>query len=89
MDISAQAESKAILIFPLLLPFTLKGWGDVLLLLCMGEGLLIPKLVYAKNTPMDTIPKLVYAKNTPMDTIRKDVSPALWASRSPVSGPIK
>ena len=75
MDISAQAESKAILIFPLLLPFTLKGWGDVLLLLCMGEGLLIPKLVYAKNTPMDTI--------------RKDVSPALWASRSPVSGPIK
>ena len=36
MDISAQTESKPFLIFPLLLSFTLKGWGDVLLL-CMGE----------------------------------------------------
>lgn len=75
MDISAQTESKPTLIFPLLLSFTLKGWGDVLPLLCMGEGLLIPKLVSARSTLMDTL--------------RNDVSPALWASCSPVSGHIK
>ena len=75
MDVSAQTESKRTVHLPFASVLHPQWMADVPALLCMGEGLLMPTLVSARNTLMDTL--------------RNNASPALWASHSPVSGPIK